>query len=127
MQQSLEVNQQNLASINWENEYYKYCQFVDISPEGGHIDADFASCTFTNVDWYWGIFNIVNFVECIFVNCVFMGTSFPDCKFIECEFNNCQFVKDNLGGDCDFDGAVAYNCKVLNTVGFNIQGIVSYD
>lgn len=122
--QSLTVNQENFASVRWEDDYFKYCTFADISTEGGHVTSDFANCEFEGIDWYWGMFNIVNFVGCKFVNCVFMGTSFPDCKFIECEFNSCHFIKDNLGGDCDFDGSMAYNCKVLNTVGLDVQGIV---
>ncbi|MBP6002091.1 MAG: pentapeptide repeat-containing protein [Pyrinomonadaceae bacterium] len=119
--QSLEVNEQNFASINWEDDYYKYCEFVDISTAGGHITSDFANCTFRNVEWYWGIFNIVNFVDCIFVNCVFRGTSFPDCKFVACEIQGCRFIKDNLDGDCTFEGAVAYNCKVSNSEGFPLN------
>lgn len=117
--QSLKVNDHNFASINWEDEYYKYCEFVDISTYGGHITSDFADCIFRNVDWYWGIFNLVNFVDCVFENCVFRGTSFPDCKFVECELRGCRFIKDNLDGDCTFEGAVAYNCKVLNSEGFS--------
>jgi|CXWL01.1.fsa_nt_gi uncharacterized protein YjbI with pentapeptide repeats len=116
--QSLEVNQQNFVSIRLEDDYYKFCEFVDISTDGGHVTSDFANCTFRNIDWYWGLFNIVNFVQCTFENCVFQGTSFYDCKFVECELQDCKFIKDNLGGDCEFDGAVAYNCKVTGSEGF---------
>ena len=119
--QSLEVNQQNFSSINWDDGYYKFCEFQDISTEGGQVTSDFASCTFTNIDWYWGMFNIVNFISCTFENCVFRGTSFPDCKFIECQFQNCRFIKDNLNGDCTFEGAVAYNCKLGNSEGFSVD------
>ncbi len=119
--QSLEVNQLNFATINWEDDYYKFCQFFDIETEGGHVTSDFSNCTFTNIDWYWGIFNIVNFVGCTFENCVFRGAAFYDCKFVECEFIDCRFLKDNLNGDCTFEGAIAYNCKVTNTEGFLVE------
>lgn len=116
--QSLTINNENLKSVIWEEEYYKFCEFDSFTIEGGHIDSDFINCTFSNVNWYWGIFNIVNFIECKFVNCVFRGTSFPDCIFVECELDNCKFIKDNLNGDCKFSNARAYNCKVNNSLGF---------
>jgi uncharacterized protein YjbI with pentapeptide repeats len=118
--QTIEVNQENFSSVNWEDDYFKFSQFTDISTDGGHVTSDFANCTFENVDWYWGIFNVVNFVECRFVNCIFRGTSFPDCKFVVCEFVNTQFIGDNLSGrGCDFEGSKAYNCRESNTQGFN--------
>jgi uncharacterized protein YjbI with pentapeptide repeats len=86
--------------------------------DGGHITSDFANCTFKNIDWYWGIFNIVNFVDCRFENCIFRVTSFPDCKFVDCEVRGSRFVKDTLEGECSFEGAIAYNCKVTNSEGF---------
>lgn len=116
--QSLEFNQQNFTSINWEDDYYKFCRFEGISPEGGHVTSDFANCTFINIDWYWGHFNIVNFINCIFENCVFRGAFFSDCKFVECELRDCSFVKDNLGGNCEFVGSVAYRCNVKNSASF---------
>ncbi len=119
--QSLTVNQENFATVRWEDDYFKYCTFADISTDGGYVTSDFAKCEFQDIDWYWGMFNIVNFVGCKFDTCVFRGTSFPDCKFIECEFQNCRFVKDNLDGDCTFEGAIAYNCKVKNSEGFSVE------
>ena len=116
--QSIKITNDNFASISWEDAYFKYCEFEGISTEGGHIASDFANCTFRNIDWYWGIFNVVNFVDCTFENCVFRGTSFPDCKFVACEFSGCRFIKDNLDGDCSFDGAIAYDCKVARSEGF---------
>lgn len=117
--QSLIVNKDNVKSVNWDEDCFKYCEFDGISPEGEHITADFTSCTFKYLDWYWGIFNIVNFFDCKY--CIFRGTSFPDCKFVKCELTGCQFVKDNLNGECRFDGAVAYNCKLSNCEGFGAE------
>ncbi len=116
--QSLKITNDNFRTLNWDDEYYKYCDFSDIATEGGNITSDFANCTFTNTDWYWGLFNIVNFVDCKFVNCTFRGTGFPDCKFVVCEFDNCRFTKDNLVGDCSFERAVAFDCRISNTEGF---------
>lgn len=114
------VTQDNVSSIKFEDDYFKYAEFVDITFEGGHITSDFAKCTFHNVDWYWGIFNIVNFVECEFIDCTFRGTAFADCKFVDCQFEGTRFKKDNLGGNCSFDGTVARNCTLSRTTGFDI-------
>ena len=115
------IDADNVKSANWEEEYYKYCYFQTFSIEGEHVDSDFIDCTFNGIEWYWGIFNIVNFINCKFSNCVFRGTAFPDCRFVECSLTNCQFVKDNLNGDCSFENAKAYECKVSNCVGFNVE------
>lgn len=115
---SLTINAQNLATVEWDDEYFKYCEFLGFSFEGGIVSSDFAVCTFKNLDWYWGLFNMVNFVDCTFLNCVFQGTIFSDCKFIQCSLQNCHFVQDNLGGDCSFEGSVAYDCDVDDDRGF---------
>lgn len=117
--QSLKITAENLVSVNWEDEYYKYCEFSDFSIEGGYVTSDFANCTFTNIDWYWGHFSIINFVECVFVKCLFRGIPFDQCRFVDSEIRECKFLMDNLGGDCSFDGTVAYNCVVLDSEGFN--------
>lgn len=112
------MGKENVGPVNWEEDCFKYCEFVGLSPEGEHIMVDFADCTFRDIDWYWGIFNDVNFFGFKSINCVFRGTSFADCKFVECELVNCLFTKDNLNGDCRFDGSVVYNCKLSNCEGF---------
>ena len=119
--QSLIVTSDNLRTDNWSEDCFKYCEFLGIAPEGEHIEADFTACTFKDIDWYWGIFNIVNFVECKFINCTFRGSSFPDCRFVDCEFESCHFVRDNLNGECSFEGAVAYGCNLLATEGFGAE------
>lgn len=111
----------DVYNINWEEDCFKYCEFKDISLEGEHITADFSSCTFQNVELYWGIFNIVNFVDCKFINCVFKGTSFSDCKFVECELSHCYFIKDNINGDCTFERTISYNSKLKSCKGFNVK------
>ena len=109
----------NFSTIDFHDNYFKFCTFEGLS-DGGCIDSDFHDCTFKNIDWYWALFNISSFVKCQFTDCIFRGCSFHDCLFVECTFTNCQFVKDNMGGDCGFEGAIAYGCKVENTVGFAI-------
>ena len=117
---SITVTNDNFDSINWEGGCFKYCVFEKFEIEGKHIDRDFIDCTFTDIDWYWGLFNLVNFVGCKFNNCTFRGSSFPECKFVECEFHNCNFIKDNLNGDCSFENARAYNCVANSCSGLNI-------
>lgn len=116
--QGLVVDTENLRSVDWEADCFKYCEFVGIAPEGGHITADFTDCTFQDVDWYWGLFNIVNFCGCRFVDCTFRGTSFSGCRFVECELLDCRFTKDNLNAECSFDETTAYGCHVSHTEGF---------
>jgi uncharacterized protein YjbI with pentapeptide repeats len=112
------ITPENFSTIEWDDNYFKYCDFEGLSPEGGHIASDFSSCSFKNIDWYKGLFNICNFMECRFTNCIFLGTSFPNCKFVECTFTNCQFLKNNMNSDCSFEQAIAYACRIENCVGF---------
>lgn len=116
---SLKIDKDNVSSVNWEEDCFKYCEFSGIAQEGQHVTADFTDCTFNDIDWYWGLFNIVNFVGCKFIDCVFRGTSFANCRFVDCELINCQFIKDNLEGSCSFDGSVTYNCTLSNCEGFS--------
>jgi uncharacterized protein YjbI with pentapeptide repeats len=89
----------------------RYSSFSDFSVEGGEIAGAFLNCEFSNIDWYWGIFNICVFVACRFEGCTFRGTSFPDCRFVDCEFTRCEFVQDNLGADCKFENSKWYGCS----------------
>lgn len=117
------ITQERVADVVWDDEYFKFCEFEGVSVEGKTISSDFVSCTFTALDWYWGLFTLANFVQCRFIGCTFRGTSFADARFFECEFQDCNFTKDNLESDCDFRGAVAYGCKVTNTKGFKVQSL----
>ena len=117
---SLEISSENVESVDWEEDCYKFCEFTGFTKDGGHISSDFTCCTFKDIEWYWGIFNIVNFIECKFINCTFKGTAFPDCKFVECEITNSKFEKDNLNANCDFENSSAYNCKIKNSIGFTV-------
>ena len=112
------INADNFSTIDFYDNYFKLCEFEGMSPEGCGVDSDFHDCAFRSIDWYWGLFNICSFVRCQFADCIFRGSSFADCLFVECTFTNCQFVKDNLGGECDFDHTVAYGCSLEGTVGF---------
>lgn len=117
--QSETITQGNLSTVDWHEDCFKYCQFQDFEMEGEEIDSIFLVCTFANLDWYAGLFNICNFIRCEFVNCTFRGCSFPDCKFVECSFTNCQFLKNSFGSDGRFDRAIAYGCSFENVHNFN--------
>ncbi len=117
MRQAKTINAENFASIDLDENYFKFATFEDLSPDGGFIASDFTICTFQRIDWYGGLFSDCNFIQCEFKHCVFRGTSFPGCRFIECVFTNCQFVQD--GKKCDLEESVAYGCTVENCVGFN--------
>jgi uncharacterized protein YjbI with pentapeptide repeats len=116
--QSATITPENFSTIEWHDNYFKYCNFEGLIPSGEHVDSDFNACSFKDIDWYWGLFNTSNFIECRFENCIFRGSGFPDCKFVECIFTNCQFLKDNLNAECTFESAIAYGCQLENSVGF---------
>jgi uncharacterized protein YjbI with pentapeptide repeats len=106
-EQQVIADAKTLASGLDEN-VFLYCTIKGISLQGGNIDASFLSCTISNLDAYWGIFNMCTFVQCKFEDCTFRGTAFPDCKFVECSFKRCAFLKDNLDAPCNFDRAKSY-------------------
>jgi len=115
------VGKDNLDSVAWDENYFKFCDFENFSVEGESVCSDFVQCSFTNVDWYWGFFSDANFVNCRFKACVFRGSSFRGTKFVECTLTDCRFVKDNLDGDCDFSEAIAYGCTIDAGEGFNAE------
>jgi uncharacterized protein YjbI with pentapeptide repeats len=115
------IDKENFAATEWEDNYFKYCNFHGFSPEGKLICSDFISCSFKDLDWYWGLFSDTNFIDCHFTDCVFRGSTFADCKFVECKLTNCRFIKDNLDADCDFPGTVAYGCEVDGGCGFTTE------
>jgi uncharacterized protein YjbI with pentapeptide repeats len=116
------INKENLATAPWEDDFFRCCDFEDFSMEGGQVTSDFISCSFRRLDWYWTIFNNMNFIGCEFADCVFRGASLS-CRFVECTLNNCRFQKDNLDGDCKFDGSVAHGCTVVGGRGFLIASV----
>jgi uncharacterized protein YjbI with pentapeptide repeats len=71
------VNQERSAAVQWDDNYFKLCNFESFSIEGYVIGSDFVSCSFSNVDWYWGLFSGSNFISCTFRDCIFRGSSFP--------------------------------------------------
>ena len=112
------INSDNLAEVEWDEEYFKYCDFAGFSIEGGLVASDFVGCSFSKIDWYWGLFSGCNFINCNFADCKFAGTNFPDTRFVDCKLANCEFTQDNVGGDCDFSKTTAYGCSVENSMGF---------
>ena len=111
----------NVSQIEWDEEYFKYCDFEAFSIEGKTISSDFVGCSFKSLDWYWGLFSGCNFVNCEFVDCHFAGTAFPDTRFVDCKIVNCEFKQDNLGRDCDFTSTIAYGCAVESSSAFRPQ------
>jgi uncharacterized protein YjbI with pentapeptide repeats len=116
--QSATITPANVASVEWDEQCFRFCEFLGISVDGEVISSEFIGCSFKEIDWYWGLFTQAIFVKCSFENCTFRGTSFPDARFVECKLTGCRFTKDNLDGDCDFRGAVAYACEVNDCQGF---------
>ncbi len=112
------INSDNLAGLEWDENYFKFCTFADFYSDIGLISSDFNWCSFTKVEWYWGLFTGCNFIYCSFTDCTFAGTSFGDSRFVDCTFVDCTFKKDNLGGDCKFSDTTVYGCSFKDTVGF---------
>jgi uncharacterized protein YjbI with pentapeptide repeats len=96
---------------------FRYCNFENFSTEGDHVDSTFLGCTFRKTDWYWAHFNLTLVSKCVFENCVFRGVTFSDVRFVECSFKGCVFTKDNLDGDCRFDGSRFFDCSWTDNVG----------
>jgi len=118
--QSEIVHAENVAAFDFHDNYFKFCNFERLSFEPWLVDSDFHTCHFENVEDYWGHFNACTLIQCRFTNCVFRGTAFSDCLFIKCTFTNCQFLRDNMGGGCNFEGTIAYDCVVEDTVGLTV-------
>lgn len=113
------ITSKNLAKVEWDEGYFKFCNFEGFSIEGGLVSSDFHGCTFKEIDWYWGLFSDCNLIDCNFVDCTFAGTNFPGSRFINCKLMNCKFIQDNLGGECGFSETSAYSCSVESSPGFN--------
>ncbi len=118
---SMEIDATNFETVEWDDGYFKYCEFSGFSKDGGVISSDFVGCSFKDLDWYWEIFTSANFIQCHFANCTFRGTSFVDARFVECGLKGVRFMEDNLQSECDFSGAVAYGCTVDGGEGFKAQ------
>jgi len=114
------IDKESFATVGWDDNYFKYCNFEGFSADIVLIASDFVNCSFKNVEWYGGLFNHTNFISCEFIDCQFMGASFPDSRFIECTLENCRFLKDSVGRECDFSRAVAYECRVKGCEGFMV-------
>lgn len=112
------ITQENVSTIESEDEYFKFCSFEGLSMEGKHITSDFVQCEFSNLDCYWTLFNCANFIECDFKDCTFAGVGFPSTRFVDCHLIRCRFIRDNLDGKCDFTGAKAYGCTLEDCEGF---------
>ena len=112
------INSDNLAEVEWADDFFKFCDFVGFSVDGEVVASDFVCCSFNKIDWYWGLFVGCNFISCNFTDCSFAGASFPGTRFVDCKILNCVFIKNNLGTDCDFSETTVYGCSVENTTGF---------
>jgi uncharacterized protein YjbI with pentapeptide repeats len=106
-------------ALNASDEFFKYCEFLSASLEGGHFDGVYVSCSFKEIDLYWGLFNCAVFVDCGFEHCTFRGTSFAACRLVNCSFKDCHFLKDNLNAVCDAPETTVYDCRAENCDGFD--------
>jgi uncharacterized protein YjbI with pentapeptide repeats len=114
------IHAENVAAFDFHDNYFKFCNLEKFSLEPWLVGSDFHTCYFKNIEDYWGFFNTCTLITCRFANCIFRGTAFTNCLFIQCTFTNCQFLKDNFGGECKFEGSIAYDCVVEDTVGFAV-------
>lgn len=120
------INSDNLAEVEWDENYFKFCSFADFYSDVTLISSDFNWCSFNRVEWYGGLFTGCNFIYCTFEACSFAGTSFGDSRFVDCTFVDCTFKKDNLASDCNFSDATIYGCSIKNTVGFKPDTSVAF-
>lgn len=109
-------------ALNIDAFLYEKCNFQNFECDNIR-DADYKQCNFNNLHFYSTLFNITAFIQCTFRNCTFAGVTFADCKFIMCDFKDCKFIKDNLGGNCCFEGSISSKCSVdqRSSVGFDIK------
>ena len=114
---------ENQKLLSWENQNFDGDVFQCISIEGGSVDSNFSNCEFNQLDWYWGLFNEIDFLNCKFFNCRFRGSVFAACKFINCEFVGCEFTSDNLNSPCEFKDSSHRDCTFKNCKGFNAKHI----
>ena len=49
---TMTIGKESVAAIEWDDNYFKYCEFDGFSQDGGVIGSDFINCSFKNVDWY---------------------------------------------------------------------------
>ena len=99
--------------------FFRYCEFSTALLEGGDFDGVYVSCSFKDVEWYWGLFNLAVLIDCTFENCTFRGTSFSGCRIVNCSFKNCRFLRDNLNASCSASDTAVYECQSENCEGFN--------
>lgn len=110
------ITSDNQNDMEWNDSYFKFCNFAGFNNYVAGISSDFNWCTFTRT-WWWGLFNSCSFIYCTFTDCEFEGAGFSDSRFVDCTFVDCTFQKDSIGGDCDFSDATFYGCTVKNCVG----------
>ena len=85
------IGKGNFAGVEWDENHFKFCEFRDFSIDGQVICSDFVTCSFSNVEWYWGLFSASNFIDCEFSGCIFRGCDFPDSRFVDCKFTKLSF------------------------------------
>ena len=106
-------------ALTTSDEFFRYCEFSSASLEGGDFDGIFVSCSFADIEWYWGLFNNAVLVDCQFENCTFRGTFFAGCRIVNCIFKNCRFLRDNLNALCSATDTNVYDCQSENCEGFD--------
>lgn len=108
-------------ALNLDMLLYKDCRFENFDCDTIR-DADYKSCTFNNITFYWTLFNLTHFTNCHFSNCTFQGVNFADCTFLECVLEHCKFTTDNQGRKCHFENLTVIKCRIdeLSSIGFKV-------
>ena len=99
---------------DFEDNVFVSCSFKDCSCEGAQISSVFVGCTFDTVNWYWCTGYRPSFINCTFRDCDLRGSLFG-ASFIRCEFDHCMTGVDNMGGDVEWEGALATDCVLIET------------
>ena len=110
--------------IEWNDAVFRFCQFNALDLEGVIFSGALLGCDLKKSSFYLSIFTTATLVQTRFEDCTFNGTSFKDCVLTECEFIRCHFAKDNMGGECQFDGSRWYACKQLECEGLDLGAVM---
>lgn len=98
------------SPIEWGDTVFRHCTFEEIDLEGVIFGGIMEGCTFSNSEFYWGLFNVALVAGVRFEECRFRSSSFRGSTFVDCTFKECTFELDNLGSDCTIDDCLMAAC-----------------
>lgn len=81
--QAIHASRPVAKALQASSEFFRYCEFIEASLEGGDFDGVFVGCTFKHIEWYWGLFNGAILIDCEFEDCSFRGTCFAACRLVK--------------------------------------------